>query len=150
MQVSWRLEQTCSTSYQPRLPVLTTHTVLPGPINLWSLFPRTYFFLPGAFFRKTFSDRKQGASLRPSGFSPLFLFLCSFSVSRKLCDKFVTNLNDLSHSQSHRIALACPHAACYCTCLSCRNVVCLPYVLLYLLVLSCLSSPPVLRHNLPS
>jgi len=56
----------------------------------------------------------------------------------------------LSHPQSHRIALACPHAECYCTCLSCRNVVCLPYVLLYLLVLSCLSSPPVLRHNLPS
>ena len=43
-------------------PVLTTHTVLPG--NLWFLFSRTYFFLPGTFFRKTFSDRKQVASLR--------------------------------------------------------------------------------------
>ena len=66
MQVSWRSEQTQSTSSQPRLPVLTTHTVLPGPVNLWSLFPRTYFFLPGAFFRKTFFRRKQGASLRES------------------------------------------------------------------------------------
>ena len=37
-------------------------------------------------------------------------------------------------AQFHRIALACPHAACYCTCLSCRNVVCLSNVLLYLLV----------------
>ena len=64
MQVSWRSEQTRSTSSQPRLPVLTTHTVLPGPVNLWSLFPRTYFFLPGAFFRKTFFRRNQVASLR--------------------------------------------------------------------------------------
>ena len=37
--------------------VLTTHTVLPGPVNLWVLFPRTYFFLPDTFSRKTFSDR---------------------------------------------------------------------------------------------
>ena len=35
----------------------------PGTVNLWVLFPRTYFFLPGAFFRKTFSDRKQGGPL---------------------------------------------------------------------------------------
>ena len=32
--------------------------------------------------------------------------------------------NAFPHPQSHRIALACPHAACYCSCLSCRNVVC--------------------------
>ena len=63
MQVSWRSEQTRSTSSQPRLPVLTTHTVLPGPVNVWSLFPRTYFFLPGAFFRKTFFRRNQVAPL---------------------------------------------------------------------------------------
>ena len=44
-------------------PVLTTHTVLPGAVNLWVLFPRTYFFLPGAFFRKTFFRRNQVASL---------------------------------------------------------------------------------------
>ena len=64
MQVSWRSEQTRSTSYPPRLPVLTTHTVLPGPVNLWSLFPRTYFFLPGAFSRKSVFRRNQGAPLR--------------------------------------------------------------------------------------
>ena len=29
----------------------------PGAVNLWSLFPRTYFFLPDTFSRKTFSDR---------------------------------------------------------------------------------------------
>ena len=57
MQVSWRSEQTRSTSSSPRLPVLTTHTVLPGAVNLWALFPRTYFFLPDTFSRKTFSDR---------------------------------------------------------------------------------------------
>ena len=57
MQVSWRSEQTRSTSYPPRLPVLTTHTVLPGAVNVWVLFPRTYFFLPDTFFRKKFSDR---------------------------------------------------------------------------------------------
>ena len=64
VQVSWRSEQTRSTSSQPRLPVLTTHTVLPGPVNVWSLFPRTYFFLPGAFLRKSVFRRNQGASLR--------------------------------------------------------------------------------------
>ena len=63
MQVSWRSEQTRSTSSSPRLPVLTTHTVLPGAVNLWVLFPRTYFFLPGAFFRKTLFRRNQVASL---------------------------------------------------------------------------------------
>ena len=42
IQSAWRLEQTRSTSSQARLPVLTTHTVLPG--NLWFLFPRTYLF----------------------------------------------------------------------------------------------------------
>ena len=57
-------EQTRSTSSSPRLPVLTTHTVLPGPVNLWSLFPRTYFFLPGAFFRKSVFRGNQVAPLR--------------------------------------------------------------------------------------
>ena len=35
----------------------------PGPVNLWFLFPRTYFFLPGTFSRKTFSDRLRTAPL---------------------------------------------------------------------------------------
>ena len=35
----------------------------PGTVNLLVLFPRTYFFLPDTFFRKTFFRRKQGASL---------------------------------------------------------------------------------------
>jgi len=33
-----------------RLPVLATHTVLPGPINLWVLFPFYQSLFPGKRF----------------------------------------------------------------------------------------------------
>ena len=56
--------------------------------------------------------------------------------------------NAFPHPQSHRISLACPHTACYCTCLSCHNVVCLSHVLLYLLVLSC-TCMPMLISDIP-
>ena len=33
-----------------RLPVLATHTVLPGPVNLWVLFPFYQSLFPGKRF----------------------------------------------------------------------------------------------------
>ena len=76
MQVSWRSEQTRSTSYLARLPVLTTHTVLPKLDRSFmvSFSPEriSFYLITGHFFRKTFSDRKQGAPLMAAAMSHRF------------------------------------------------------------------------------